>query len=103
MPSEDLKDARRLIQERWSSARPREDTHKTLEPAIFREIDGRELARQYVAHRSLMETESRVRLPGGHAHEDPARQPDEAQEQYIQSPSVLHRRFLGWVLGFWRT
>lgn len=40
--------------QRWS---PSPYTARDLQPASFREIDGQELARQYVAHRKFRESE----------------------------------------------
>lgn len=40
--------------QRWS---PSPYTARDLQPATFREIDGQELARQYVAHRKFRESE----------------------------------------------
>lgn len=40
--------------QRWS---PSPYTSRSIEPASFREIDGQELARQYVAHRKFRELE----------------------------------------------
>ena len=39
-------------------------TARAIEPASFREIDGHELARQYVAHRKFRESERLARQTG---------------------------------------
>lgn len=44
--------------QRWS---PSPYTARDLQPASFREIDGQELARQYVAHRKFRESERLAR------------------------------------------
>lgn len=52
MPQDDLEIARRLLSG-WSPQLRRQPTEPSLLPAPFREIDGRELARQYVTHRKI--------------------------------------------------
>lgn len=54
MGSQEFDIVRDLIDNRWQ---PQQENGHALQlaPASFREIDGRELARQYVAHRRLLE------------------------------------------------
>lgn len=87
-----------------NAARASEDIHEKLEPAAFREIDGRELARQYVAHRSMMQAEALGPLPG-HVGDNSPGPRSVAQDEEVPSPSrpaAFHQRFLAWFLGLWR-
>lgn len=52
---EEFEVVRGLINAPWSEER--EPPRGPRKPVAFREIDGRELARQYVAHRELAKTE----------------------------------------------
>lgn len=52
MPQDDLEIARRLLRG-WTPQTLRGEKAPSLLPAPFREIDGRELARQYVTHRKI--------------------------------------------------
>lgn len=106
MPGKEFEIARKLMQERWADAAPEDDSHKTPGPAVFREIDGRELARQYVAHRKLIEAESLAHQPAktqAKAHEDPVSGETKTKEDQAPAPPTFHRRVLGWLLGLWRT
>lgn len=105
MPGKEFEIARKLMQDRGPDAAPEGHDRKALEPTTFREIDGRELARQYVAHRKLVEAESRGPLPVK-AEDDPASREAETPSVPVplpDAPAGLHRRVLAWVLGLGRS
>jgi hypothetical protein len=98
MADEEFRIARQLILGRSPRRRRPLDTETAVRPAAFREIDGGELARQYVNHRSLMGTES------------PATAPDEekalVEEEYVRplarTPSGSIRSLSRWMRRLWR-
>lgn len=53
MANDDLEIARRILRGAWVPQRRRRKSAEGVEPAVFREIDGRELARQYATHRRI--------------------------------------------------
>ena len=53
MMKDDLEIARMMLRGAWTPARRRRATKDLLVPAVFREIDGGELARQYATHRTI--------------------------------------------------
>jgi hypothetical protein len=61
MRNEEFDIVRDLIAGRGGSWHSSPPAARVLEPAPFREIDGHELARQYVAHRKFLESERLAR------------------------------------------
>ena len=53
MSNDDFDIARKILQGAWSPQGQRSTARPSTVPASFREIDGRELARQYVTHRKI--------------------------------------------------
>lgn len=108
MPGKEFEIARKLMQDRKLDPAPEARTRMAPEPATFREIDGRELARQYVAHRKLAEAETRgLPVPAlenstGSETETPG-VPAPLPAPLPAPPAGLHRRMLAWVFGLWRS
>ena len=53
MMKDDLEIASMMLRGAWTPTRRRRATKDLLAPAVFREIDGGELARQYATHRTI--------------------------------------------------
>lgn len=61
MANDDLEIARQLLRGGWKPQRQRRAPRHDLVPAVFREIDGGELARQYATHRKIEEGAGRLK------------------------------------------
>lgn len=64
MRNEEFEIARDLMSRRGQQWQGAPFTARSIEPASFREIDGSELARQYVAHLKFRESERMALLKG---------------------------------------
>jgi hypothetical protein len=64
MRNEEFEIVRDLMARRGQELPVAPYTARAIEPASFREIDGHELARQYVAHRKFRESERLARQSG---------------------------------------
>ena len=99
MADEEFRIARQLILGRSPRRRRPLDTETAVRPAAFREIDGGELARQYVNHRSLMGAEFSATAPDERevlVGEDHVRPP-------ARKPSGSIRSLSRWMRRLWQS
>jgi hypothetical protein len=80
-----------------------ETTHQglTLAPASFREIDGKVLARQYVAHRKFLESTAQAGKSGTEEIITSGVRPHSLQGERRQN-AVGQDAASGWFSGLWR-